>query len=822
MASSLRSLALDVAIVGGGPGGLYAAILLKKSNPAHRVTLFERNAEDDTFGFGVVFSDETLGNFKARDRESYDAITNEFAYWGGIDTIVRGQTIRSEGHGFCGIERKRLLMLLQERARGLGAELRYRTEVQVEPMVDATDARNGHGASSGAGAGAAYGVREAGTLRPHDLVIACDGIHSGVREQFASHFQPSFDWRRNRFCWLGSTRSLDAFTFAFKENAHGIWILGAYQYKEGRSTWVPECSEATWRAAGLDQASEQETVRYLEELFAEELAGHHLLTNRSIWRTFPMIQNAHWFKDNVVLLGDALHTAHYSIGSGTKLAMEDAIALVDAIEATDGVAAALARFETVRREEVEKTQHAADVSLTWFEEPERFWRLDPVQLTFSLLTRSKQITYENLRRRDPAYVTQLDRWWARQANAQLGLSLDVENPPPPMFTPFRLREMWLSNRVVVSPMGMYSAVDGTPTDFHLVHLGGFALGGAGLVFAETTHISPESRITPGCCGIYTDEHVVAWRRITEFVHGQTDAKICLQLGHAGRKGSTRLGWEGTDLPLADGNWPIVSASPLPFRAESQTPIEIDRAEMLRVLDQFVRAAQRAEEAGFDMIELHMAHGYLLSSFLSPATNRRTDAYGGALENRLRFPLEVFDAVRAAWPAAKPMSVRISATDWVEGGLSGADSVRIAEAFKAHGVDLMDVSAGQTTNEAQPVYGRMFQTPFADAIRNDADIATIAVGNITSADQVNTIVASGRADLVALARMHLSYPRFTLQASAHYGHAEQSWPRQYGPGRDQAFRLAQRSNADAEALNAAARPELRARQSPLANAADLRP
>jgi anthraniloyl-CoA monooxygenase len=540
-------------------------------------------------------------------------------------------------------------------------------------------------------------------------------------------------------------------------------------------------------------------------LWADLLGGHKLITNRSIWRNFPMIKNERWYHDNVVLLGDALHTAHYSIGSGTKLAMEDAIALVDALTATNTVDAGLARFETVRREEVEKTQHAADVSLVWFETPRRFWQLDPLQLSFSLLSRSKQITYENLQRRDEGFVKRVDQWFAAKVRDEQGFDIPVDNPPPPMFCPFRLRSMVLQNRVMVSPMGMYSAVDGTPTKFHLVHLGGFALGGAGLVFVETTHISPESRITPGCCGIYKPEHVPAWKEIVDFVHDSSGAKICLQLGHAGRKGSTRLGWEGMDLPLVEGNWPIYSASSLPFRAESQVPVEIDRAEMTRVRGQFVRSALMADEAGFDMIELHMAHGYLLSSFISPLTNIRTDDYGGSLEKRLRYPLEVFDAVRAAWPSHKPMSVRLSATDWVEdGGLTGEDAVEVARAFKAHGCDIIDVSAGQTTDYAKPVYGRMFQTPFADAIRNDVNIPTIAVGNITSPDQVNTIVVSGRADIVALARPHLTDPHFTLQAAAHYGYAPQRWPVQYGPGKDQALRLANRARLDDAQLRAAAR------------------
>src|SRR4051812_1532295 len=769
---------LRIPVVGGGPGGLYFAILMKKANPRHEVTVFERNRPDDTFGFGVVFSDETLGNFQIADRRSYEAITEAFAYWSAIDVHVRGQIIRSDGHGFCGLERKTLLFILQDRARELGAQLNFGTEVDVAQLKD------------------------------YDLIVAADGINSRTREQYKDHFRPIIDMRQNYFCWLGSTKSLAAFTFAFKENEHGIWILGAYQYKAGHSTWVPECSEATWRAAGLDKASEEESVAYLEKLFAEELDGHRLLTNRSIWRTFPMIKNKRWHFRNIVLIGDALHTAHYSIGSGTKLAMEDAIALCDALRVSNSVADALQRFEAVRREEVEKTQHAGDVSLVWFEKPERFWQLEPMQLAFSLLTRSKQITYENLQRRDAAFVRKMDRWWTVKANRLLGLQLPEDSPPPPMFTPFPLRAMTLTNRVVVSPMGMYSATDGTPNDFHLAHYGSFALGGAGLVFTETTHVSRESRITPGCCGLYKPEHVGAWRRVVDLVHNVSAAKICLQLGHAGRKGSTRRGWEGMDLPLASGNWPIYSASPLPFREESQVPIEISREEMTRVRDQFARAAELAHEAGFDMIELHMAHGYLLSSFISPLTNVRTDGYGGSLEARMRYPLEVFDAVRRVWPQDKPISVRISASDWAEGGIDVDDAIEISRLLAAHGVDLVDVSAGQTTSFAKPVYGRMFQTPFSDAIRNELHIATMAVGNITSPDQVNTIVMAGRADLVALARPHLANPHFTNLAAAHYGYAPAEWPVQYGPGKEQAYRLAERANMDDAAVRAQLRPSIR--------------
>jgi anthraniloyl-CoA monooxygenase len=768
--------ALRIAVVGGGPGGLYFSILMKKTNPRHDIVVFERNRPDDTFGFGVVFSDETLGHFKARDPESYEAITREFTYWSAIDVRVRGQTIRSDGHGFCGLERKTLLLVLQRRARSLGVELRFQEEVE-----------------------------DVARLKGFDLVVAADGINSRIREQYRGYFRPKVDLRKNYFCWLGSTRSLPAFTFSFKENEHGIWILGAYQYKHGMSTWVPECTEGTWKAAGLDVATEQESVAYLEALFAEELEGHRLLTNRSIWRRFPMIRNERWHFGNIVLIGDALHTAHYSIGSGTKLAMEDAIALSDALAITGNVALALERFEHSRREEVEKTQHAADVSLIWFERPDRFWQLEPLQLAFSLLTRSKQITYENLRRRDAAFVGAMDRWWTERANAELELELPVQSPPPPMFTPFKLRAMTLANRVVVSPMGTYSAQDGTPTDFHLAHYGSFGLGGAGLVFIETTHVSRESRITPGCCGIYKPDHVAAWQRIVALIHSISDAKVCLQLGHAGRKGSTRRGWDGMDLPLPSGNWPIYSASPIPFREESQIPAEIARAEMIRVREQFVHATRLAAVAGFDMIELHMAHGYLLSSFISPLTNVRTDDYGGCLEARMRYPLEVLDAVRRVWPEQKPLSVRISATDWAEGGITIDDSIEISKMLQEHGVDLVDVSAGQTTTAARPVYGRMFQTPFSEAIRNDVHIATMAVGNITSADQVNTIVTAGRADLVALGRPHMANPHFTILAAAHYGYEAARWPLSYGSAKEQAYRLAARENMEEAALRAALRP-----------------
>lgn len=768
---------LKFAVVGGGPGGLYFSILMKKANPACDITVYERNRADDTFGFGVVFSDETLGNFEARDKESYEAITSAFIYWGEIDTHVKGQVIRSDGHGFCGLGRRKLLLILQDRARDLGVKLNFSTDVtDLSVLADA------------------------------DVIVAADGINSAIRERYQEHFRPDIDWRHNKFCWLGSTKPLSAFTFAFRENEHGIWILGAYGYEAGMSTWVPECDEATWRRAGLDQASEAETVAYLEKLFADLLDGHRLLTNRSIWRNFPMIKNERWFHKNIVLLGDALHTAHYSIGSGTKLAMEDAIALADAFAHGETVQTALEHFERTRREDVEKTQHAADVSLTWFEKPDRFWKLEPMQMAFSLLSRSKQITYENLKRRDGAFVAKVDQWWGEKVRREQGIDIAPDRSPPPMFTPFRLRDMVVDNRVVVSPMNMYSAEPGgVPGDFHLAHLGRLAMGGAGLVFAEMTSVSEEARITPACPGLYNDVQLAAWRRICDFVHRQSHAKFCLQIGHAGRKGSTRLAWEGMDLPLRGNvNWPIVSASPLKFRKESQEPTEIGRAEMTEVRQAFVHAARLAQSAGFDMLEVHMAHGYLLSSFISPLTNQRTDEYGGSPEKRMRFPLEVFDAVREVW-VDKPLSVRISATDWVQGrGLDIDDAIEIARLLKARGVDILDVSAGQTSMEAKPVYGRMFQTPFSDAIRSEVDIPTITVGNITTADQVNTIVAAGRADLVALGRPHLVDPQFTLRASAHYGYEPQIWPKPYLAGKEQAMRLFERSNAEDEQLRASAR------------------
>ncbi|MGE0748267.1 MAG: FAD-dependent monooxygenase, partial [Rhodospirillales bacterium] len=667
---------MKIDVIGGGPAGLYFALLMKKADPSRRIAVHERNRPDDTFGFGVVFSAETLGHFRDYDAPSYDAIRANFAYWDDIDTHYRGEVVRSTGHGFCGMARKTLLLLLHARCRELGVELHFESEKGVDDFPDA------------------------------DLILAADGINSATRERFKATFKPSVDLRPNKFVWLGSTKPLPAFTFIFKEDAAGIWNVHAYQYNKEHSTWIFETTGAAWERTGLKVEDEAATVAYLETLFADELGGHKLITNRSLWRNFPTIRCESWVKDNIVIMGDAAHTAHFSIGSGTKLAMEDAIALFDCFERKGTVKAALAEYDATRHDEVERIQHAADVSLSWFEHVRRYWDMAPTQLAFSLMSRSHQITYENLKLRDPALIDQVDRWFAGHVQATQGFAAPSDPPPPPMFAPFRLRDMVVPNRVVVSPMCQYSAEDGLPGDWHLVHYGSRAMGGAGLVFTEMTDVSESARITPGCAGMYTDAHEAAWTRIVDFVHANSAAKFCLQLGHAGRKGSTRLMWEGIDQPLPDGNWPIVAASPLPYFAHSQVPRALDRAEMDAIVADYVQATQRAARAGFDMVEVHAAHGYLLASFISPLTNKRTDAYGGSLENRLRFPLEVFDAVRAAWPKERPMSVRISATDWLDGGITGDDAVAIARAFHAHGVDLIDVSTGQTVPEGKPRYGRM--------------------------------------------------------------------------------------------------------------------
>ncbi|HYU30341.1 MAG TPA: bifunctional salicylyl-CoA 5-hydroxylase/oxidoreductase [Gemmatimonadales bacterium] len=739
---------MNIVAIGGGPAALYFGILMKKADPAHAITIIERNQLDDTFGFGVVFSDATQNNLAAADPETYDAMASQFAHWDNIDVHYRDQVITSSGHGFSGLSRRALLAVLGRRCKELGVCVEVGTEVD-DPVV----------------------------YRGADLLLGADGFNSIVRKRYAALFQPTMDERPNRFVWLGTTRPFPAFTFYFKRDKHGLWRVHAYQYEQGHSTFIVEATEPTWLSAGLDRASEDDTVKFCERLFSEELRGHRLLKNRSLWRHFITVRNAAWSHENVVLVGDAAHTAHFSVGSGTKLAIEDAIALAGALQREHGVPAALAAYEAERRPAVESLQRAAQVSLQWFEDTERYMDLEPLQFAFNLLTRSLRITHDNLKVRDPKFVASVDRWFAAGAEMQSHVPLTTHHAPPPMFTSFKLRDLLLVNRVVVSPMCQYCAEDGMPNDWHLVHLGSRAVGGAGLVFSEMTDVSREGRISPGCTGMYKPEHVAAWQRIVDFVHVNSDAKIAMQLGHAGRKASTQRMWEGMDEPLPDGNWPIISASPLPYYPHSQVPKEMTRADMDEVKDDFVRAAKMSNEAGFDLLELHFAHGYLLASFISPLTNTRTDAYGGSLENRMRFPLEVFDAVRAVWPHRKPMSVRISAVDWAPGGMQPADAVEVARQLKAHECDITDVSAGQTVADAKPQYGRQFQTPFADRIRHEVGIATMAVGNISSYQDVNTILAAGRADLCVLARAHLWDPYWTRHAAYEQGYAL-PWPDPY--------------------------------------------
>jgi anthraniloyl-CoA monooxygenase len=741
---------LRIVCIGGGPAGLYFAALMKKADPAHDVTVIERNRPDDTFGFGVVFSDATLERFAQADRETHDEIVRAFAHWDDIDIHYQGTVVSSTGHGFAGMSRQLLLDILQRRCAQLGVTLEFQTEVsELAPYANA------------------------------DLILAGDGVNSTIRARYAERFGRRIEWRPNRFVWLGTTCPFPAFTFIFKEDVHGLWRVHAYRYDARHSTFILETTDATWRRAGLDEASEDDTVAFTEELFADELKGHPVLKNRSLWRNFPVVRNERWSHGNVVLVGDAAHTAHFSVGSGTKLAMEDAIALSRALECYPDVPAALAAYEAERRPEVESLQRAAQVSLEWFETTERYQRLEPIQFAMSLLTRSLRVTHDNLKVRDPRFVATVDRWFAEGAVRQSAVPLPAAPawPPPPMFTPFRLRDIVLANRIVVSPMCQYSAEDGTPNDWHLVHLGSRAAGGAALIVAEMTDVSREGRISPGCTGMYKPEHVDAWRRIVDFVHRHTSARIALQLAHAGRKGSTRRMWEGIDEPLPEGNWPLLSASPLPYFPHSQVPREMTRGDMDLVRGQFVQAARMAEAAGFDMLELHMAHGYLLASFISPLTNLRTDAYGGLLELRVRYPLEVFDAVRAAWPAGKPISVKISATDWAPGGTTADDAVRVAMRLRAHGCDAVTVSTGQMVPYQRPVYGRLYQTPFSDRIRHEAGIPTMTVGNLSTYADANSILAAGRADLCVLARGHLYDPYWTRHAAREQGY-DLPWPDQY--------------------------------------------
>lgn len=754
---------MKILCLGGGPAGLYFAISMKLRDPSHQVTVIERNRANDTFGWGVVLSDDALERMQQNDPQSTDAIRQNFIYWDDIAVIRGGHRDVSGGHGFAGIGRRKMLSLLQTRAAELGVDMRFETEFQG-----------------------------AGTYRDdYDLVVASDGLNSRVRGEYADVFKPDINMRLCKFVWLGTHQKFnDAFTFIFQPTEHGWMWAHVYQFDNDTATFIVECSQKTWDNLGFAGMNKEQIVQTCQQVFAEHLGGHDLMSNAAhlrgaaVWMNFPRVICDRWYDGNVVLMGDAAATGHFSIGSGTRLAFDSAIALADYLHSEPTMEQAFQRYQEERRLEVLRLQSAARNSLEWFEDVERYFDLHPVQFTYSLLTRSQRISHENLRLRDPDWVARAEDWFQEQAGGQPGRA--------PMFAPFRLRDMALKNRVVVSPMAQYKAVDGKPTNWHLVHYGERAKGGAGLIYTEMTCVSPEGRITPGCPGLYMPQHEAAWREIVDFVHTETDAKICCQIGHSGRKGSTRIGWEGMDQPLPDGNWPLISASAIPWSDDNALPQEMTPAQMDEVRNQFTAATQMAGRAGFDMVELHAAHGYLISSFISPVSNRRDDDYGGSLENRMRYPLEVFAAMRAVWPVGKPMSVRISANDWRgEDGVTPEEAVRIAQMFRAAGADIIDVSAGQTSIEAQPLYGRMFQTPFSDRIRNEAGIATMAVGNIYEPDHVNGILMAGRADLVCLARPHLADPYWTLHAAVKLGDQATEWPLPYLAGRDQARRLAER-------------------------------
>jgi anthraniloyl-CoA monooxygenase len=770
-----------VLCIGGGPAGLYFALLMKAREPALEITVLERNRPFDTFGWGVVLSDQTLANLAAADPDTARLIGNEFHHWDDIQVFFKGRQVRSGGHGFCGIGRKRLLNILQERCLALGVKLVFET--------DATDDQ---------ALAAQYRA---------DLVIASDGLNSRIRTRYAEVFQPDIDLRQCRFVWLGTHQTFDAFTFAFEQTEHGWFQAHAYQFDDKTSTFIVETPEAVWQAHGLDKMEQPEAIAFCERMFAKYLGGHSLISNATHlrgsanWIRFPRVICQHWTHHiqvegrsvPVVLMGDAAHTAHFSIGSGTKLALEDAIDLAEEFAKGGEIDPVLEAYEARRSVEVLKIQNAARNSTEWFENVPRYTGMQIEQFAYSLLTRSQRISHENLRLRDDAWLGGYERW------------LSGGKPIAPMLMPLKVRGLELKNRILVSPMATYSAVDGVPQDFLLVHLGARALGGAALVMVEMTSPTPEGRITPGCTGLYNDAQQAAFKRIVDFVHAQSSARIGMQLGHSGPKGSTQVGWEGTDEPLPSGNWPLLAASALAYGEQNQLPAAMTRADMDLMREQFVASTRRAAEAGFDWLELHCAHGYLLSAFLSPLTNLRTDAYGGSGENRLRYPLEVFRAMRAAWPAERPMSVRISAHDWAPGGNTDADAVRMARAFKEAGCDFIDVSSGQTTRAARPVYGRMYQTPFADRIRNEVGISTIAVGAITDADQANSIIAAGRADLCAIARPHLADPAWTLHEAAKLQSRDVDWPRQYLSGRDQMYREIAKQQLLAAAMAAAPQP-----------------
>ncbi len=772
-----------ITVIGGGPGGLYFAILTKKRCPEIEIDVYEQNQPDDTFGFGVVFSDETLDGYRDADEKSYDMIRAGFAHWSDIVIEHKDERIVIGGNGFAGCSRMTMLQQMHKRCVELGVNLHFGDIVDPETIRT--------------------------RFKDSDIIIAADGINSPIRRANEQAFGVKTDIRPNQFVWLGSHCPLDAFTFFFRETEHGHFCAHTYQYEDGMSTWVVETTADCWEKSGFADMGEQDCATYLEEIFKDDLKGHPFITNRSLWRNFPKITCDKWDVDNIVMVGDNKATAHWSIGSGTKLAMDCAIGLSDAVvENLTDYKAAFAKYEETRRTPVEIVQHNAQVSLVWFENMNDHWRKSPYEFAFSVMTRAKSVTWDNLQMRDASFMDTVEAEYYDLYKRETGIDVS-DAKPTPMFTKYKLRGMELVNRVVMAPMAQYCAVDGVPNDWHFTHYTARAIGGTGLIFTEMTCPTPDGRITDGCTGIWNGEQVQAWRHITDTVHNTTDSKICMQLGHAGRKGSTKVPADGMDLPKDKDNWPIYSASPIQYiEGVSDTPNEITKAQMDAVKDSFVAAVKRADIAGFDMIEFHAAHGYLFASFLSPLTNTRTDEFGGSVENRLKFPLDVFKAMRAAWPKNKPMSVRISACDWAEGGIADADVVEISKAFKAAGVDIMHISSGETVKWQKPVFGRMWQVPFSEMVRREADVPTITVGAITLPEQINTIVAAGRADLCALARPHLNFPFFTRHAAGHYGTKNQNWPGQLHSGQFQLFREYEKSNAKGLELAAKARPNRR--------------
>ncbi|WP_353168014.1 bifunctional salicylyl-CoA 5-hydroxylase/oxidoreductase [Flavobacterium sp.] len=759
---------MKITVIGGGPGGLYFSILTKKAMPHCQIDIYERNKPDDSFGFGVVFSDETLGEFLKRDMQSYELIRSKFAYWDDIIIARDGESVTIAGNGFCGCSRKTLLQLLQQRCLEEGVNLHF--EQNVDDLSQFADS---------------------------DIILATDGIGSAIRTKYQKEFGTKVELKKNRFVWLGSTKPLDAFTYFFRSTPHGTIVAHSYQYEEGMSTWIFECSDETWQKHGFEVTNEADTMAKIAEIFAEELDGHPLISNKSHWRQFPHVTNENWYHNNIVLLGDAKATAHYSIGSGTKLAMDSAIGLSDAVIAhPTNVQAAFAQYDKTRRNTVEMIQYAAIVSLDWFENMDRHMQHTFQQFAFGCMTRSKKVTYENLRLRDSSFTDKVLVEFNDNCN------VNIKNQSA-AFSKFKLRDLELQNRIVMSSMGQYLAENGLVNDWHFQHYTSRAVGGLGLILTEMTAVSDTGRITEGCAGIYTENQINAWKRITDFIHKYTQTKIGIQLGHSGRKGCSKIPWEER---FQGNKWELLSASDIPFNENSDCPKEMTLEDMKLVKNQFVQAAKNAYEAGFDMIELQAHHGFLLASFLSPLTNIRTDEFGGSVENRLKYPIEVFTAIREVFPTEKPISVRISATDWAENGISEQDVLVISEAFKKAGADIINVSTGNTVANQKPQTGRMWQTPFSDAVRNTVHIPTITAGYIQDIDQINTIILNGRADLVSLGRPLLLDANFVRNAQAYEQFQATDIPNSYKLGISHLYPLKAAERKQAEGIKKALKPK----------------